>query len=198
MLEYINCSIKDTRDLCQELAKQIQKSGFSPEVIIYIADGGFIIGHELSTILGIPYFGIKVKRKGNKIKKKLKFLIKVLPTFLKNFLRSWELKSGIHSKAATREIIYDHDIVKLDYEKILIVDDSVDTGNSVLALINWISENTKNNKTEIKVASINVFTSQDLVKVDYHNYRNSIITFPWSVDSAEYNIFEELLNKHKS
>ncbi|MCH6269414.1 phosphoribosyltransferase family protein, partial [Neobacillus citreus] len=137
-MEYINCSIGNIRNICYDLSRQVKDSGFEPDIIIYVANGGIIIGQEMSNLLSKPYYGIKVARSGNSLKKNLSFLIRILPGKVKDILRTFELNSGLHSKASTREIKEVNTDLPISVKKILVVDDSVDTGNTILSISNWL------------------------------------------------------------
>lgn len=73
--------------------------------------------------------------------------------------------------------------------KILIVDDSVDTGYSIKFVRKKLEETFVNVK-DIRVAALNVWTkSFSVVNTDYYLWKDTIIVTPMSKDSKEYKIF---------
>lgn len=81
--------------------------------------------------------------------------------------------------------------------KILVVDDSIDTGNSILAVKNYISTIFRN--AEIRVAGLNVWDmSKEKVFTDYALYKNTIIKAPMSKDSKEYDVFMKMYNNYRN
>ena len=109
-----------------------------------------------------------------------------------------ELKSGVHKVDTERNVFWDRDdfdtISSMNIKNILIVDDSVDTGYSMLQVRNRI--NADMGQVNIKVAAINVWSkSYTVCKTDYSNYKDTIISTPMSKDSQEYPIFEDMYNR---
>ena len=70
--------------------------------------------------------------------------------------------------------------------RVLLVDDSIDTGNTIKQIVDYL----KKYELEIRVAGINIFSiSEEVVKVDYYNYRDTLLNGPWSNDSKYYKKF---------
>jgi len=111
-------------------------------------------------------------------------------------LRKLELKSDVHGEKPERYIEFLDDISSLDLsniKKLLIVDDSVDTGRSMLAVRELVKLKFPN--CEIKTASLNVMSkSKGVIKIDYTVYEDKILRTPMSKDSKEYKIFIKLYN----
>ncbi|EDS78577.1 putative phosphoribosyltransferase [Clostridium botulinum C str. Eklund] len=127
------------------------------------------------------------------MKSKVSFILKMLPKFLKNILRELEFKSGIHNKISKRVVTeVDNELVK--GSNVLLVDDSIDTGNTIICATNFLKK-CYGNDINIKVVGLNKFKlSEKKVSTDYYIYEDSIIIYPWSKDSREYNEFRKIIN----
>ncbi|QOW29940.1 phosphoribosyltransferase [Bacillus cereus] len=195
----MNCvelSIRNLEIESKKLANKIEKD-FQPDVVIFIAKGSFLIGQTISEYLRVPLLEIRAVRKGNKLKEFIKPAIKIIPKSLKEYLRRKEIQSGVHNKNVDREIYFDmnkHEMKNIN--KILVVDDSVDTGHTASQVVKYLG-NTYT-ETEIKFASLNYFTdSANIFQVDYSLYENHILMGPWSNDSKYNKEFIELYNQWK-
>ena len=176
------------------------KQDFNPDLVIYIAKGGYIIGRDISRALNAKLIEVHAARKGNHLKKMLAPLLVYVPQDICNYLRKIELRTSIHNVNSDRCVFFPEklsDDLSQKSSKILIVDDSVDTGNSVKAVKEKIFENFTNIE-DVRVAALNVWSkSLDIVKTDYYIWRDTILVTPMSKDSSEYRAFLELYNKHK-
>lgn len=131
------------------------------------------------------------------MKEKIGPLVAILPNCIRNLLISIELKSNKHAKNTERKVRFlkgVEDVKNKDIQKILVAEDSVDTGNSLQQAIKTIR--TVFPDAEIKVASLNVWDkSKSIAHVDYALYENTIIKSPMSKDSKEYKKFRETYRK---
>lgn len=67
---------------------------------------------------------------------------------------------------------------------ILVVDDAVDSGNTLMAVKETIES--LDSDVEIRTAAITVTTSAPAIIPDYYIYHNrTLIRFPWSKDAAK-------------
>ncbi|WP_303997434.1 phosphoribosyltransferase [Megamonas hypermegale] len=192
-MNYVELSIKSLDQISKTLANKIKQS-YNPSLIIYIAKGGFLIAKSMSEILDVPIIGIYAVRKGNKNKERLAPILSKIPKCITKILRIIELKSGLHKTIKERHVYFDKDIENFNTNslKILIVDDSIDTGYSMLAVKNMLINKFKNIK-DIKVAAINVWDKSDeIITVDFYCYKNTIMVTPMSKDSKEYGAFIKL------
>jgi len=184
----------DVRRDCTRLVKKINESNFNPDCIVYIKSGAYLVGKEMSQCLNIKFKGLRITRLGNGGKEKMKFILKVLPKSVKYLLREFEFKSGIHKKG-NRRFVKDIDSNLVSGKNILLVDDSVDTGNTISFAIDFLKKNYGQDLI-IKVAALNKFKiSENIINTDYYIYEDSIIIYPWSKDSKQY---EEFINIYNS
>lgn len=187
-------SLKSLREESLKLARKIEKD-YKPDLVVYIARGGYLIGKEISDYFQVPCVGIHAEREGDKLKDFISPLLRLLPKRIKIFLREMELSSGVHEFNKDRKIYWDVDNKYLECvsskRKILVVDDSVDTGYSMLQVVGEISR--KFGQATIKTAALNVWNkSTEVCKINFSNHKNIIITTPMSTDSKEYPLFESL------
>lgn len=194
-MDYIELSLNDLKEKSVELANQI-KIDYEPDLIIYIAKGGYLIGKYISESLNVMLIPVYAERRTNGFKSVVSPLLQVLPNRIKLFFRSLELKSGVHAVVKKKNVYFkSEDLESLGkVKKILLVDDSVDTGSSVLSIIEEM-EKLKISVEEIRVAALNVWgKSTGVVKVAYWIFRDTIIITPMSNDSRYHNDFLELYN----
>lgn len=194
-MRFLELSIKKLENECILWAKDIKRS-FKPDLIIYVAKAGYLIGKEMSREFDVPLISINAERKGNSIKTYFQPILKYIPNRLRYILVKLELKSDIHKKSSERNIYFKSNLNKIQLKKIenlLIVDDSVDTGHSINEVKKVVQEKFKN--ANIRIAALNVWDkSEEIIKVDYSLYRNTIIKAPMSKDSKEYEQFIEMYN----
>ncbi|WP_371810004.1 phosphoribosyltransferase [Geobacillus sp. DSP4a] len=174
--------------MSKQLAQKISQD-FRPDVVVFIAKGSYIIGDVISKYFNVPLIEIHATREGNTFKNLVSPILKLIPKGVKIYLRKRELQLGVHSKNSDRRVYLEKGKDKLEgAENVLVVDDSVDTGNTAKQVCEFIRNNFWN-KT-IKFASLNYFEeSKKVYRVDYSLYKNYILIGPWSKDSKYYNEF---------
>lgn len=187
-MKYLELSIKDTEEESNKLAQIISKD-FKPDIIVFIAKGAFIIGKVISKYFNVPLIEIHAVREVGKFKNYFSFILKFIPKKLKTYLRKKEILSGIHNKYTERRIYFEKGSEKLKKaKKILVVDDSVDTGHTAKQVCDYLVRNF--GEKTIRFACLNVFEeSEKTFKVHYRLYKNYIIVGPWSRDSKYYSNF---------
>lgn len=196
-MDCVTLSLKSLREESLKLAAVVERE-YKPDLVVYIARGGYLIGKDVADYFQVPCVGIHAERRGGGLKEKVAPLLRILPAPLKKVLREMELKSGVHKVDTERNVFWDRDdldtISGMNIKNILIVDDSVDTGYSMLQVRNRI--NADMGQVNIKVAAINVWSkSYTVCKTDYSNYKDTIISTPMSKDSQEYPTFEDMYNR---
>lgn len=133
-MQKIELNRKELENECNSWARRISES-YQPDLIIYIAKGGYLIGREMRDVFDVPMIGIGTSRDGNNFKEKIGPFIAMLPNFVRNILISTEMKSNKHGKNTERHVHFLDDIEeKIDVKtikSILVAEDSVDTGHSL-------------------------------------------------------------------
>ena len=166
--------------------------------MIFISKGAYQIGQVISDYYDVPLLEVFAKRKVGKLKKLISPILKIIPTSIKRVLREKEIKSNIHEGNADRNVYFDEKIWDkyIDATNVLIVDDSVDTGNT----ISQVEECVKKyfNKSKIILATLNVFSkSESTVKINYYLLKDTMLNGPWSNDSKENKKFSLMYKKWK-
>ncbi|WP_102399825.1 phosphoribosyltransferase [Haloimpatiens massiliensis] len=192
-MKHLNLSIENVEKDSLKLAQKIQKDNFKPDCIVYIKSGGYLVAKVIADYFNTNLTGFRISREGNSIKTKLSLILRIIPTSFKNLLREIEFKSGIHKKRSKRLVTeVDNDLVQ--GQNILLIDDSIDTGHTIITALDFLKKFCGDN-INIKVAALNKFKlSEELVTTDYYIYEDCIIIYPWSRDSKEYNNFLKLYN----
>lgn len=197
-MDYIELSAKDVKEKSIDLAKVIKKD-YIPDVVIFIAKGAHPIGYEISKFFSVPLLEIFAKRKIGRVKKIIIPFLKWVPNRIKKTLRKKEVTMNIHEKNIQRNTYFNEEEWKKcnNAKKILIVDDSSDTGNTIMQVKKCVEQYFRD--ASIKIATFNIFLkSQELVKVDYHIFEDTMICGPWSNDSKYYKEFLSNYKKWKS
>lgn len=199
-MDCVMLSLKSLREESLKLARKIEKD-YKPDLVVYIARGGYLIGKEISDYFQVPCVGIHAERRGGGLKEIISPLLRILPQSVKRSLREMELNSGVHKVDKERNIFWDPmdaHLIKNNsgIKNILLVDDSVDTGYSMLQVKEKICREFGN--VVVRTAAINVWSkSAGVCETNYSNYRDTIIMTPMSKDSKEYPTFESLYEGRK-
>ncbi|MDM1297855.1 hypothetical protein HXZ94_05005 [Empedobacter falsenii] len=162
-------------------------------LVIGIKEGGIPIAGLVKSILEkktstqLDFITIKCQRPSTKSKKKnsivkylLKNLFKILPQFFLNQVRIYEHKFLMNNKNQDREVHFPQNSDFNKYDKILVVDDAVDSGYTLKNVV----EKLEKNNSSAKIYSLAVVvTDKNAVKIpDYYLYSDVLIRFPWSLD----------------
>lgn len=195
-MNYLELSLKNVEEQSKELFLNKIKEVYNYDLVIFIAKGAYPIGKTLSNENNVPLLEISAKRKGGKLKKIVKPLFKFIPKKILIKLREKEMKSTYHDTNKDRDIQYNEKVYNkyLDRKKILLVDDSIDSGYSIIEAKNTIKDIFKN--SDIKVAVFNTM-SKSVIKPDFTLYEDTMINGPWSNDSKYYSEFFKQYNEWK-
>ncbi len=139
-------------DWSRELARKIRESGYSPDVVIAVARGGYVPARLLCDFLGIE-----------------------------NLLSIQSQHWTEAAKMAEKAIIKFKYKVDLKGLKALLVDDIVDTGESLLLAKNFIEEEWK--PDELKIAALQWISPVAKFKPDYYHLEVKEWTwfmYPWT------------------
>ncbi len=179
----------------QQLLKNIQKDHIPSNIIIGIATGGVYISRTIKDNLvqqnwNGKYYEIKLSRKSTETKKKLKikmFLTK-LPYFILNQLRKLEVfifenfKAEKYDSSKEDRVVLSDALIKdiKNSNSILLVDDAIDTGSTILAIKNIVKR--INPSIDVKVTVLTVTHKKPYIEPDYTLYRRVLIRCPWAED----------------
>lgn len=152
----------------------------------YLAENVIEIAKELSSN-SIDIQFVKCQRPTTAIKKNMKIfreILNKLPVFLLNQLRVLEyyFLNNKYKKNYHRNIILDENIDFQQYEKIMIVDDAVDSGATLQKVYNFVKEKVSNN-VDIKTLVVVSTSKTPIILPDYCLYKGVLLRFPWSMDS---------------
>ncbi len=180
----------------QDLFALAVKDG-TPDICIGIRTGGYIVAQCLQDTLpeNTTFLPLTCRRPGTAKKSKssmIKTVLKTLPYFISNRLRIAEhiyLTQRKEPRPRTDFIPDKKEITDLkaaladkpDDVRILLIDDSVDSGATMLALMD-IVQNLAGEKAIVKSSAITLTTENPLVQPDYKLYQNVLCRFPWSFD----------------
>ena len=195
-MEYIELSLEKVKEKTIELNEIIKKNKYDYDIVIFIAKGSYPIAKKLSEINKVPLLEISATRKGGKLKKMLKPFMRIVPQGILIKLRKKEMNSTYHETNKDRNVSF---LVE-NYEnykhkkKILLVDDSVDSGYSIIEVKKVLEKFFKN--SEIKVAVFNTM-NKSIIKPDFTLYKDTMICGPWSNDSKYHKLFLKEYEKWK-
>lgn len=175
---------------CKDWAKEISKT-YQPDLIVFIAKSGFLFAKPIAEYLDCAMVDILVSRPASKAKDKLKGIIGFVPDGIILRILKMPIMYKFNDKKKERDIKisekYRHEKQQI-HKRILIVDDSVDTGWTMEYVYKIVKESFPG--AIIKTAAYTVIDySKDRVNVDYYRYRNTIILTATSRQSNQYDMF---------
>jgi len=178
---------KELNSIVKEYIHTKINPDFSPEIVVGIKTAGDVVGKIVyETFLELNknphYESIKFQRSTTNIKDKyLRDLLKKLPEKILHVLRKIEFNIYIKFSSSSKK---SNSLKKSDKsgKKILLVDDSVDTGRTIVKAKNYLLN--KYSNADIRVFSIAQTTVDPVDYPDYVIY-NEMIIGPWSIDFKE-------------
>jgi len=173
--------------LVRQLYKIIISSNFNPDGIVYIERAGKLIGEPLAAKLRIRALGIKANRSGGELKRTLSKYLFFIPKPIIQKIKYLELKSNFNGLNKNRNIVFNDNLN--GFKRIIVVDDAIDSGETVKKVIEHI--NSIDSEVTIKIAVITTTTKKPVINPDFFVYENTICNFPWSIDSEYYEQFIE-------
>lgn len=171
---------------CENLYNKIRKSGFNPDLILGVKTGGAKIAEIIFSINKLENckldFCHPIRQSSLNKKNRFKNNLKSLPLPLLNILRIIEAKLLFKKKVRDNFFKIEFPEKITNYQKILIVDDAVDTGATLKEIIKIIKQN--NPDSTIKTAVLAVTSKNPIYKPDFSIFNNhTLIRFPWSIDA---------------
>lgn len=166
------------------LADAVHKDGFTPDHVLFVERAGLLIGDEIAKYFGCSIGGIATQRYGGTTKSKFKFILRYSPRVLTHFLRQIEVLSSFHEVQSERSIVTEYPLPGKG-KKVLVVDDAIDTGYSIKAVIDYLL-NEGYDRNLMRVAVITTTSKTPAFRADYSLFDQVICAFPWSYDSRQY------------
>ncbi len=180
----------------QDLFTLASKDG-TPDIVVGIRTGGYLVAECLKDTLptGTAFMPITCRRPSTEKKSKssvIKTTLKKLPYFVTNRLRIAEhiYLTEIKEQKPRTDFIPDEaeisalkEVISAKGEnvKILLIDDSIDSGATMQALYN-IFKDLAGPSAEIKCAAVTLTTEKPLIQPDYKLHHYVLCRFPWSFD----------------
>ena len=199
-MNYLEFSTEDVEAKTEELYQKIIDNNFDYDLVVFLARGSYTIGAKLADLNEVPLLEISAKRKGGGLKKILKPFLRCVPKSILIKMRQKEMNSTYHETNSDRNVSYS----KINFEKykdsknILLVDDSIDSGNSIVEAKKKLVEIFKN--SDIRVAVFNTM-NKSTIKPEFTLYNDFMICGPWSSDSKYHKSFikeyEEWKNEYE-
>lgn len=178
------------REDCRVWASEI-KNEFRPDAIVFLEKSGFLFARPMADVFGCPLFGLSVSRPGNDTRDRIREKVPYVPKFVLALALKSKAMYGYNEERSERCVVGNKrfDSACLDaFERILIVDDSVDTGWSMLAAKDLVQSRAPS--ADVRIASYCVIDySLHRVKVDYQRKSNAIVVTATSRYSKEYPAF---------
>ena len=169
--------------LCSRLASEVKASGYTPDIIVGIYQGGAYVAAAMSGIMDrIPVEYVRLSRPSSRWKSKMRSMLRFLPYTVLDRLRL--LESGILSMRrhpVKDDVELPSQLLARSGCNILVVDDAVDSGATLSAVVSAVKRELP--MSQCRSAVLTVTTSAPLVRPDYMLYDdNTLIRFPWSTD----------------
>lgn len=181
---------------CRLWAKNIAES-YRPNLVVFLAKSGFLFAEPMADEFDCPMVDIAVSRPDNGAKDAIREKTPWIPKWLLALALSSKAGYMKHEHDGEREMRVGKRLESLslsDYKNILIVDDSVDTGWSMLRVQEYLSNAAPG--SDIRIASYCVIDmSEERVHVDYSRFRNTIAMTATSRFSPEYEAFLRTYNE---
>lgn len=167
------------------LSTQILRSGVHPSYLVAIQHGGAVLGQLMKeSFPEAEYHEIKLTRSFGINKSLLRPIIKALPMKVRDWLRMLEITLMDLDRKSNQPERYgsvDLSISPQAGDTILLIDDAIDTGATIVKARDAILQQYPDVK--ILVAVITVTTEHPLCDADYYLYHNqTLCRFPWSMD----------------
>lgn len=171
-------------------------SEMEPDLVAYLAKGSYLIGVDIASYFDVPLIELSVCRSGESKKRGMHTLLRLLPAKMRKLMRGMELKirkrcEGAHAVAPRQVSLTGRYPFPSNAEKILLVDDSVDSGASVMGARRELLK--KYPDASVKTAVFNVMSAScDGCQVDYALHHDCLLSTPASKDNRQYDLFLSL------
>ena len=177
---------KDTLIWANEISKV-----YSPDLIVFIAKSGFLYAKFFQEYFKCEMVDVIASRPDNKYMDIIKKTVPFVPKWLLSLYLRRKVSASHYSDKAERIVQGTIRFEQLNFEKynnILLIDDSVDTGWSLLKVQEYLYH--KGIEKKVKTASYCVLSeSLNRVNVDFYRLKDSIVITSTSRYSREHRKF---------
>lgn len=181
---------REIQEDCKAWAEEISKT-FIPDLVIFVAKSGFLFAEQLASSFGCPMASVIASRPDNGKKDLVHMLLPKMPKSIIMALLKYKVSRKNYDEKTKRIVKSTSSLDNVDLSSkkgILIVDDSVDTGWSLVQVLEMLSQ--KGMKDNYKVASYSVLSpSMKRIRVDYYRYLDTIVMTSTSRYSKEHDDF---------
>ena len=177
-------SLAKLRSYSYELALKIKESGYVPNHVLCVERAGLLVGYEIASFFNCTISGIYSSRSGHFLKSKVRIILRYLPRAVTHLLRDIEFKSKVHTIKSERSVYIESQLPPKG-KKILLVDDAIDTGYSLKAVLDFLIAKGYR-KDDIKTAVLTTTQNDVICRADISLFDQVSFAFPWSYDSKEY------------
>lgn len=180
----IDVDLKELDQMSLSLGRKIKADGFIPDHILYVERAGLLIGNLLAGYFKADLSDITCQRMGTSAKSGIKEILRGLPRWATHLLRRVELLSSMHKAGPERRVTWNKALDLAD-KKILVVDDAVDTGYSLRAILQYLLAYGLSRRN-IRIAVLTTTGKNPSIRPEYSLHKNTICAFPWSYDAREF------------
>ena len=190
-MKVLTISTQQLDILSKQLLTKVQED-LSPDMLMGVATGGVYVSRPMYEELLLQkwqgaYHEVKLQRSSTQTKKRLslKSLFRLLPYPLLNLLRSIESKVSqtFQSKnTQDKHIDFDKSCISslVASKKLLLIDDAIDTGNTILAIKEAIY--LINPHIEIHIAVLTLTHKEPYSYPEYCLFDRVLLRCPWAED----------------
>lgn len=177
----LSLDIKGFTDICARLQDQVETSGFEPDLVVGIPRGGIWISDNAFHSYKKSHLTL-IRPERNTFKRKFKWIASRLPLWALDRLRKLEARMLVKdfNHMDDVQII----LPKLDDSvgKVLVVDDALDSGATLKAVMEKFAEQYPN--VDSRSAVLTITGRKTIYRPDYYLLDDStLIRTPWSIDS---------------
>jgi hypoxanthine phosphoribosyltransferase len=188
-VRFLEYSLESYRDESLKLARTVEADGYSPDCVAYLARGGWQIGQACAEHFGASLVELSAHRSGDAAKEGAHSLLASLPGWAKHAVRRAEVAYRLSRKDNSEQEKSCHITgrfhVPASARRVLLVDDSADTGTSVRAAVRLLRETFPG--ADVRVAVINSFApARKSGLLDWSLHEDCLPSTPMSKDNRDY------------
>ncbi|MBO9483087.1 hypothetical protein [Salinisphaera sp. G21_0] len=194
-MKVVNATNEHFSEFYNTIYQSVCKNISAKVLVIGIASGGLPLMEGLSHFLnskGVNTISQEIicrrpttkLKKNNPITSKLfHSILKILPTFILNYLRVIEhnILSKRRVSDIAREIVFNGKMPREQFDAIIVIDDAIDSGYSFKSVFNYITENVKTKN--LFTAAFVITQNKPVFEPDFYYIKDVLIRFPWSSDA---------------